>query len=77
MSRLGGSVQPQPLPSLAGCAAPPGAPNATPPANDFAGVDPAVMAMAGPLLTGNSVADRNIVRFYEARAQLLRRQQQV
>lgn len=45
------------------------------PANDFSHVDPEVMAQAQPLLTGNVVADRNIVRFYEARAQLLRRQQ--
>lgn len=46
-----------------------------PAANDFSHVDPEVMAQAQPLLTGNVVADRNIVRFYEARAQLLRRQQ--
>jgi hypothetical protein len=43
--------------------------------NDFSHVDPEIMAQAKPLLTGNVVADRNIVRFYEARAQLLRRQQ--
>ena len=43
--------------------------------DDFSHVDPEIMAQAKPLLTGNVVADRNIVRFYEARAQLLRRQQ--
>jgi hypothetical protein len=42
---------------------------------DFSHVDPEIMAQARALLTGNAVADRNIVRFYEARAQLLRRQQ--
>lgn len=52
-----------------------GASSCIKPANDFSHVDPEVMAQAKPLLTGNAVADRNIVRFYEARAQLLRRQQ--
>ncbi len=33
------------------------------------------MKLVAPLLTGNAIADRNIVRFYEHRAQLLRRQQ--
>ncbi len=45
------------------------------PSEDFANVDPAVMKLVAPLLTGNAIADRNIVRFYEHRAQLLRRQQ--
>lgn len=53
----------QPLPTSQPDAAP-----------DFSNVDPEVMEAARPLLTGNSVADRNIVRFYEARAAMLRRQ---
>lgn len=46
-----------------------------PPPPDFSHVAPEVMEAAAPLLTGNGVADRNIVRFYEARAAMLRRQQ--
>lgn len=50
------------------------APEAVPPP-DFSHIAPEVMEAAAPLLTGNGVADRNILRFYEARAAMLRRQQ--
>eukprot|EP00887_Chlorella_sp_A99_P006382 scaffold3.g6382.t1 len=38
------------------------------------GVDPEVLAAARPLLTGNPAADADIIRFYQARAALLRSQ---
>ena len=40
----------------------------------FAGVDPEVLAAAKPMLTGNMAADKDIIRFYEARTKLLRSQ---
>lgn len=43
-----------------------------PATSEFNDVDPEVMAAARPLLTGNAAADRDIVRFYVARAALLR-----
>jgi kinesin family protein 6/9 len=43
-----------------------------PSADPFDGVDPAVLAAARPLLTGNPEADADIVRFYQARHALLR-----
>ena len=40
----------------------------------FAGIDPEVLVAARPMLTGNMAADRDIIRFYEARTKLLRSQ---
>ena len=40
----------------------------------FAGVDPEVFAAARHMLTGNLAADKDIIRFYEARTKLLRSQ---
>ena len=37
-------------------------------------VDPEVMKAAAPLLTGNPAADRDIIKFYEARAVVLKSQ---
>ncbi len=52
------------------------APAAPPPAAESsdptAGADPEVLAAAKPLLTGNAAADRDIIRFYTARAALLK-----
>lgn len=42
------------------------------PSDPTAGVDPEVLAAAKPLLTGIAAADRDIIRFYEARAALLK-----
>jgi kinesin family protein 6/9 len=38
---------------------------------DISKVDAAVLEAASPHLTGNAAADRDIVRFFEARAKLL------
>ncbi len=50
---------------------PPGQP-AEQPADPYAGVDAEVLAAARPLLTGNPQADADIIKFYQARAALLR-----
>lgn len=42
------------------------------PADPYAGVDAEVLAAAKPLLTGNPQADADIIRFYQARAALLK-----
>lgn len=52
--------------AAAAAGAPPGGDDPT------AGVDPEVLAAAKPLLTGSAAADRDIIRFYEARAALLK-----
>lgn len=36
-----------------------------------AGVDPAVMELARPYLTGNAEADEDIIKFYEAKHKLM------
>lgn len=68
-----------PLPAMPSSAASPPsapAPAAAPPAAESsdptAGADPEVLAAAKPLLTGNAAADRDIIRFYTARAALLK-----
>ncbi|KAL4458604.1 hypothetical protein ABPG75_013469 [Micractinium tetrahymenae] len=43
-----------------------------PPADPYAGVDAEVLAAAKPLLTGNHQADADIIKFYQARAALLK-----
>ena len=43
-----------------------------PAADPYAGVAPEVLAAARPLLTGNPQADADIIRFYQARAALLK-----
>lgn len=40
----------------------------------YTGVNPEVMAAARPLLTGNPAADADIIKFYQARAALLKSQ---
>ena len=40
--------------------------------SEFAEVDPDILAAARPLFTGNTAADRDIVRFYTARSELLK-----
>lgn len=42
------------------------------PAYPYAGVEPDVLAAAKPLLTGNPQADADIIKFYQARAALLK-----
>lgn len=44
----------------------------TNPGLDLSKVDPAVLEAAAPHLTGNAAADEDIIKFYEARAKLLR-----
>lgn len=43
---------------------------------DVSGIDPAVLQAAKPLLTGNVEADRDILRFYVARQNLLKARQE-
>ena len=68
------SAQPQQQPAAA--ADPPqdeqAAADAAPAAAPYAGVAPEVLAAARPLLTGNPQADADIIRFYQARAALLK-----
>ena len=40
----------------------------------YTSVNPEVMAAARPLLTGNPAADADIIKFYQARAALLKSQ---
>lgn len=43
---------------------------------DLSGVDPKLLQIAAPYLTGNAEADADIIKFYEARERLLQMKQQ-
>lgn len=72
MADVKGQPPPQPPPSLPAQQAQRQALQQAAEEEPCAGVDPEVLADARSLLTGNPQADRDILKFYQARAALLK-----
>lgn len=71
-SLAGGSGPGAAAPGALGAAAAASAASAGAGGPNYSNVDPEVLRAARPLLTGNAAADADIIKFYTARAELLR-----